>query len=84
MTTPRSRLGNHENPMVRAHGLDPEGRACRGCLFRKKAAPGWNRSSRCRFRGPRQHLARWDACALYRPDSADGRARLTLHIPPDR
>lgn len=69
MTTPRHKLANHENPMVRAHGLAGEGVTCSGCLFRKPGPRSWRRHSLCSFRSSRRHLACWDACSLYRKRS---------------
>lgn len=76
--TPRHKLGHHFNPMVRAHGLDPEGRTCQGCARRESGRGGQlgHYVSTCALRSftpsglnsPR-HRATWDACSLFQPRS---------------
>ena len=70
--TPRAQLGNHVNPMVRAHGLAECGGTCAGCQFLTPHTYSRAGAAECGLRGrsmPR-HRTDWDACALVRSKPA--------------
>lgn len=59
-----------KNPMVRKHGLGPDGARCKTCALFKISRPGANRYFKCRLRGithgaATDHRANYRACAKF-------------------